>query len=188
MFDGRVLLFPKENEVDSLSPKKRGKKNIPIILYFNGSIIRTVEKGMAFVCDESIYFMISQTILFVEFKVELCQGINIGTQKRVQRIKYRCLISFVRGNMKYQVVKVSNDNDIQVMFLMYEQYWPKITGIELYVEFEVAVAEADYEAAPYSYAMSQHHDEAIPSSNPISEQCYSLLIFLFNDPYLLTSS
>ena len=75
------------------------------------------------------------------------------------------------------------------MVLMYWQYQPKITGIELYVEFEeVAAAEADYEAAPYSYAMSQHHDEAIPSSNPVSEPCYILLIFLFNDTYLLASS
>ena len=60
--------------------------NIPIIVYFIGSIIRNVEDGVAFVCDEPICFRIPQIMLFAKFKVGLCQDINIGTQKRVQSV------------------------------------------------------------------------------------------------------
>ena len=77
---------------------------------------------------------------------------------------------------------------MQVMFLICWQYQPNITGIELCVEFEeVAATKANYEDVPYSYAMSQHHDVAVHSSNLMSEPCYILLIFLFSNPCLLAS-
>ena len=78
---------------------------------------------------------------------------------------------------------------MQIMFSMYRQYQPNITGIEVYVEFkEIVDAKADYDDVPYSYAMSPHHNEVVPSSNSVSEPYYILLIFLFNDTYLLAFS
>ena len=75
------------------------------------------------------------------------------------------------------------------MFSMYCQYQANITGIELYIEFEeVAAAEVEYEAAPYLYGVTQHHEEVVLRSNPMSKPCYILLIFLFNDFCLLASS
>ena len=48
--------------------------NIPIIIYFNGSIMKSAKEGMAFIYNEPIYFRISQTISFAKFKVVLYQG------------------------------------------------------------------------------------------------------------------
>ena len=41
--------------------------NIPITIYFNSSIIKTAEEGMAFVCDEPILHF----VIFVIVKVIL---------------------------------------------------------------------------------------------------------------------
>ena len=53
--------------------------NISIIVYFNGSIIRTTEEGVTFVYDKPICFRIPQIMSFAELKVGLCQDINVGT-------------------------------------------------------------------------------------------------------------
>ena len=39
--------------------------NILVIVYFNGSIIRTIEEGVAFVCDKPICFTIPQTMSLI---------------------------------------------------------------------------------------------------------------------------
>ena len=69
MFDERLFAFLEGSEINSLpKKKKRGKKNmkssvnIPVIVYFNGYIIRTGKKCVTFICNESIYFRIPQTI------------------------------------------------------------------------------------------------------------------------------
>ena len=78
--------------------KINSSASIMVIVYFNDFIIRTIDEDVAFICDESIYFMIMS---FAKPNVGLCQGINVSTQKRMVRIKCRCLISIVCRNMKY---------------------------------------------------------------------------------------
>lgn len=139
--------------------------NVTIIVYFKRFVIWTAKEDVTFICDEPIYFMIPQTMSFLGLNIGLCQGVNIDTQKKVVRIKYKCSISIVSGSIIYWTAKVSNDNNMWVMFIIYSQYQLYIIAIELYIEFkEVVIVEADYEASPYSYPVRQHHDKVILSS------------------------
>lgn len=93
----------------------------------------------------------------------------------MERIRYRCLILIVNENIKYWAVRISSDKDMGVMFRIYWQYIQHISAIELYVDFEkVVVAQVDTS----SYMVSQHHDETIFSSYPVSHDIFCK-IFLF---------
>ena len=58
---------------------------VTIIVYFNGSIIIS-DESVIFGCDYPIWVYLPDTISLEELKVELCQSINIGFQKRVEKI------------------------------------------------------------------------------------------------------
>ena len=74
---------------------------ITVLVYSNESIIQNTDEGVIFMSSKQIYFYIPQTILFEELNVELCESINIGTKKRVVKIKYRYLILIV--DKKYKI-------------------------------------------------------------------------------------
>ena len=86
--------------------------NITIIVYFNGSITTTIDEGVTFMYDCPTYLLVSQTMSFEELNVELCQNINVSMQKRVERIRFKCPISIINGNIKYRVVTINSDKDI----------------------------------------------------------------------------
>ena len=114
-------------------------ENSIVIVYFNDSIITTIDEGVAFICDCLAYVLVSQIILFKELNVELCQSINVLTQKRVERIRFRCPISIINQNIKYQIVTINNDKDMRIMFRMYLQFQANISFIELNINFEEVV-------------------------------------------------
>ena len=49
--------------------------NIIVIAYFNGSIIKNIEKYVVFMFDEPLIIFVPQTISFEELNVVLCHGI-----------------------------------------------------------------------------------------------------------------
>ena len=84
-----------EKKIDSSS-------DITVLVYYNESIIQHTDQGMILMSSEQAYFSNLQTILFEELNVKLCESINVGTRKRVVKIRYKCPISIVNKNIKYQ--------------------------------------------------------------------------------------
>ena len=136
---------------------------VTTIVYFNGSIIIS-DESVIFGCDYPVWVYLSDTISLEELKVELYQSINIGFQKKVEKIRYRCPISNVNGNIKFRAVTINSDRDMRVMFRMYRQYQTFNAVMELYVDFEEIIAEA----GPSSYPDNQNYDESVPNSYPVS--------------------
>ena len=60
---------------------------IIVIIYYNGYIIQNKNEGVVFMFGEQAYFSIPQTISFEELNTRLCESINIGTEKRVVKIR-----------------------------------------------------------------------------------------------------
>ena len=73
---------------------------VTTIVYFNGSIIIS-DESVIFRCDYPIWIYFPDTISLEELKVELCQSLNIGFQKKVKKIQYRCPISNINRNLKF---------------------------------------------------------------------------------------
>ena len=76
--------------------------NITVLIYFNGSIVTIVDEGIKFMCDCPAYLLLSQTMSFEEINAEFYQSIHVGTQKRVEKIIFRCPILIINRNIKYQ--------------------------------------------------------------------------------------
>ncbi|XP_057724710.1 uncharacterized protein LOC130940554 [Arachis stenosperma] len=150
--------------------------NIVAIVYFDGSISTATNEGVTFICDEPTFFTISQTMSFVELNAGLCQDINGGNKREVVKIKYRCPISIVNGNIKYQAVKISSDNDMRLLCMTYRQFQPHITVIELYVEFEDVAKANDDGAGPSSCPVKEQCDEEVPTSCPANQQCNETIL------------
>ncbi|RYR47040.1 hypothetical protein Ahy_A07g032947 isoform A [Arachis hypogaea] len=131
----------------------------------------TTNEGVTFICDEPTFFTIPQTMSFVELNAGLCQDINGGSKREVVKIKYRCPISIVNGNIKYQAVKISSDNDMRLLCMTYRQFQPHITVIELYVEFEDVAKANDDGAGPNSCPVKEQCDEEVSTSCPANQQC-----------------
>ena len=111
-----------------------------IIVYFNGDILNTNE-GVTFVCERPAYFCIPYTMSFAELEGGLCQCVDADTPKRVEKIRYRCPICIFSGFIQYQVIPISDDNDMQLMFRAHLQHQANNACIELYVDFrEVDIA------------------------------------------------
>ena len=108
-------------------------------MYYNGTVIRNLEDGVIFIYNESTYFKILQTMTLVELSVGLCQNINIVLK---------------REWLKYQAIRISNNNDTQIMFNMYRYCQPHVIVTELYVEFEEIVIDANNEVGPSSYPIN----------------------------------
>lgn len=121
-----------------------------IVIYVNGYVILSADKGVTFFYSQPLRFLIPQIMLFEEINVGFCKGINVSTQKRGVRIKYNSPM-IVSRNIKYRSIKISSDKDIRVMFRMYWQYKPHISAIELYVDLEEAVVT---QTDPNSYLAS----------------------------------
>ena len=102
---------------------------ITVLIYYNRSIIQNTYEGAIFMSSEQAYFFISQIIWFEELNAGLCESINVDTEKRVVRIRYRCPISIVNGNIKYRAVRISSDKDVQVMFRTYWWYTKHISPL-----------------------------------------------------------
>ena len=132
--------------------------NVTVIVHFNGSVIKNTEEGVIFMSDEPLIIFVPQTMSFEELNIELCQGINKNSPKRVVRIRYRCPISNVNDKIQFRAVKISSDREMQIMFRTYRQYLQYITAIELYVDFEEVVAEAG--------GAILHHNENVQSAYP----------------------
>ena len=75
--------------------------NVTVVVYFNGSVITNTKHDMILIFDKLVYFFIPQTMSFEKLKLGLCQGINIGIQKRVVRIRYRRPISNLNNNIQF---------------------------------------------------------------------------------------
>ena len=73
--------------------------NVTIIAHFNSFVIKNTEQGVIFMSNEQTYFFVPQTMSFEELNVGLCQAINIDTQKRVMRIRYRYPVSNLNSNI-----------------------------------------------------------------------------------------
>ena len=110
-----------KNSIKKWEKTMDNNTNITIVVHFNGSIIINIEYSVIFMFHELAYFLIPQTMSFKKLNVGICQGINVGTQEIVVRIRYRCLISNL-NNIQYQPIKISNDRDMQIIFETYRQY------------------------------------------------------------------
>ena len=60
-----------------------------VVAHFNGSVTITYE-SMIFMCDYPALVYLLDTMLLEELRVELSQSINVGFQKRVEKIRYKC--------------------------------------------------------------------------------------------------
>ena len=91
------------------------ESSVNIIIYFNGDVLNTNE-GVIFVCERSIYFSISYMMSFAELEDGLCQYIDAGTPKIMEKIRYRFPISIFGRFIQYQAIPISDDNSMQQMF------------------------------------------------------------------------
>ena len=60
-------------------------------------------------------FLFLELCCFEELNVRLCRDINVGIQKRMVRIKYKCSISNFNSNIQFLPIKISTDKDMQIM-------------------------------------------------------------------------
>ena len=60
---------------------------ITVLVYYNGSVIQNTDEDAIFMSSDQAYFSISQIMWFEELNAGLCESINVGTEKRVVRIR-----------------------------------------------------------------------------------------------------
>ena len=101
----KIRLFEKKKEEEK---RWIAVSKITILIYYNGYVTQNTNEDVIFMSNEQAYFTILQTISFEELNVGLCESINVSTEKRMVKIRCRCLISIVNRNIKYWVVRISS--------------------------------------------------------------------------------
>lgn len=62
---------------------KDNSVNITAIVYFNGFVITNIYEGVTF-----MYELVLESMSFEELRVEFCQTINVGSQRRENKILF----------------------------------------------------------------------------------------------------
>ncbi|XP_073224426.1 uncharacterized protein [Cicer arietinum] len=104
------------------------------IVYYNGSIVDGVE-GKTFVSDYKKAFKVHSSSNLARLKNVIKKKLQFDDNVTITDIVYRHLVFFGENTTRFELMKVCDDDDVELMFDVYAQ-WSQLGTIELYITFE----------------------------------------------------
>ncbi|XP_012568750.1 uncharacterized protein [Cicer arietinum] len=104
------------------------------IVYYNGSIVDGVE-GKTFVSDYKKAFKVHSSSNLARLKNVIKKKLQFDDNVTITDIVYRHLVFFGENTTRFELMKVCDDEDVELMFDVYAQ-WSQLGTIELYITFE----------------------------------------------------
>ncbi|XP_073223351.1 uncharacterized protein [Cicer arietinum] len=131
------------------------------IVYYNTSIVDGV-KGKTFVSDYKKAFKVHSSSNLARLKNVIKKKLQFDDNVTITDIVYRHLVFFGENTTRFELMKVCDDDDVELMFDVYAQ-WSQLGTIELYITFE---------SGPTSQHNTINPSQPSTSNMPIPSQHY----------------
>ncbi|RYR42341.1 hypothetical protein Ahy_A08g038807 [Arachis hypogaea] len=99
------------------------KESFIVLVHYRGSIKRKTRSGVKFTDKDHLSIFIRPTTRFDDFLNAILHKFELQGVKQIQKLFYRIPISMLQDDMKYNCFIIESDEDLQIPFHCYRQFF-----------------------------------------------------------------